>query len=304
MLSCDSALNPQFIVADYEVDDLASDRTSAGARVTVAATKALRVGATALRDGDGTTTLGAVDAKLLLGHNTEIRAGVAGSRTARQTSAAWLVEAEHHDARFDLLAYARQLGGGYGVAEQNVAERGRRKIGLDGRVRLTDRLSLAGSAWSDTDLLGIASRRAGKVTAEYRGTLSDLRLRVTHADDHVTAGNARSTLLEAGATRRLWDGKLELDAATAVALGSAASVDFPARHHVGARLQVSPAVTLTGVYEIATGKAVDARAARIGFDVKPWAGARLTSALGQQDLAGNGAEYGHRAYAAYALAQS
>ena len=40
--------------------------------------------------------------------------------------------------------------------------------------------------------------------------------------------------------------------------------------------------------------------ARVGFDVKPWAGARLVSAVASQDIV----EYGRRAYAAYGLAQS
>ena len=299
VLSRDSGLNPQFIVAEYEVDVLGGDRTSAGARATATlAGGTLRLGATAIRH-EGQTSLGALDARFRVGADTEVRAEVAASH-AGSTDAAWLVEAEHHDARFDVLAYARQLDRTYGVAEQNVAERGRRKIGVDGRVRLSDRLSLSGSAWTDSDLTGPASRRAAKVEATYRGTLSDIRLGATYAADHTAAGDFSSTLLEAGATRRFWDGRLELDAATSVALGSAKSVDFPARHRVGARLQVTPDVALTGTYELATGDAVDARTARVGFDVKPWAGARLTSAVASQDIV----EQGRRAYAAYGLAQS
>ena len=59
-------------------------------------------------------------------------------------------------------------------------------------------------------------------------------------------------------------------------------------------------MTLVGAYEIASGESVDARTARIGFDLKPWAGARLTTSLGDQRIQ----EYGQRAFAAYGLAQS
>ncbi|HEU0045670.1 hypothetical protein [Sphingomonas sp.] len=299
VLSRSSELDPQFIVVEYEVDTLAGDKISAGARATLT-TGRVRIGATAIRDGDNATALGAADLRVQLGANTVARGEVGVSRTAGKFSAAWTAELEHHDARFDVLAYARQLDVDYGVAEQNRAERGRRKIGVDARLRLSDRLSLSTSLWTDSDLTGPASRRAAKIEAAYRTNLSELRLGLTHADDHTASGDHRSTLLEAGATRRLFDGRLELDASTAVALGDAESIDFPARHRLGARVKVTPDVTLTGTYELAAGDAIDAHTFRVGFDVKPWAGARLVSALASQDIS----EYGRRAYAAYGLAQS
>ena len=299
VLSRSSGLDPQFIVVDYEVDTLAGDKISAGARATLT-TGRVRLGGTAIRDGDSATEIGAADVRVQLGANTEARGEVGVSRNAGKFSAAWTAELEHHDARLDILAYARQLDKDYGVAEQNRAERGRRKIGVDARLRLSDRLSLSTSLWTDSDLTGPASRRAAKVEAAYRTALSELRVGLTHADDHTASGDHRSTLIEAGATRRLFDGRLELDASTAIALGDTQSIDFPARHRVGARIKVTPDVTLTGVYELASGDAIDARTFRVGFDMKPWAGARLVSALASQDIA----EYGRRAYAAYGLAQS
>ena len=303
VLSRSGDLDPTFIVADYEVDATAGDRVSAGARATWTIGGA-RLGATVVRDGDAGTNLAAVDARVRLSDTTELRAEAGGSRAGGRFGAAWTAELEHHDARLDVLAYARQLDGGFGLAEQNAAERGRRKIGVDARARLSERLSLVASLWSDTDLSGVASRRAAKIELRHRSAASELRAGVTWADDRTASGGHRSTLLELGATRRLWDGRLELDASSAVALGTernaAASVDFPARHRLGARLQLSPDVALTGVYELAAGGGVDARTMRLGFDVKPWAGARLTSAVASQDIA----EYGRRAFAAYGLAQS
>ena len=82
--------------------------------------------------------------------------------------------------------------------------------------------------------------------------------------------------------------------------GKSESIDFPARHKLGARLAVTDDVTLVGAYEIADGDTIDARTARIGFDLKPWTGGRLTSSVNQQDID----EYGPRTFAAYGLAQS
>ncbi|UVO51293.1 hypothetical protein M0208_12515 [Sphingomonas sp. SUN019] len=303
VLTRTSALDPQFIIVDYELYAAAGGAVSGGARATWSSKdRALRIGATVLSDAgeDRRTSIAAADVRLRVGAGTEVRAEIAASRARGATDAAWLVEAEHHDARVDLLAYARQQDAAYGVAQQNAAERGRRKMGVDARVRITDALSASGSAWIDDDLSGDAQRRAVRARAEYRHGSTNLRLGVVHAEDRTTEATNTSTLLEAGASRAVLDGRVTLDASTSIALGSADSADFPAQHRVGARFAVTPDVTLIGGYEIASGGAVDARTARIGFDVKPWNGARLTSSVGDQQIA----EYGRRAFAAYGLAQS
>lgn len=304
VLSRTSALDPQFVVVDYEVEPTArADRTNAGARVSWRSGERVRIGATVLSDaGDaGRTELAAVDAKVRLSQRTEARAEAAVSRNQGETAAAWQAELEHHDAGFDVLAYVRQQDAGFGVAQQNAAERGRRKLGVDARVRLNDSLSLVASGWTDRDLSGPASRNAAKAQLEYRDGATQLRAGLTYAADHTIAGRtATSTLIEASGTRQLFDNRLELEAATSIALDQAESVDFPAQHRLGARYRFSHGVALVGAYEIAEGETVSARTARIGFDLKPWAGARLTSSVADQALG----EYGRRAFAAYGLAQS
>lgn len=304
VLSRSGDLDPQFIVVDYEVDSRAGNVTNAGGRGSwTSADGKVRVGASLISDSDdaGRTTIGALDARVRIGVATEVRAEIAASRTALATTTGWLVEAEHHGASLDLLAYARALDPGYGLSQQNAAERGRRKIGADARLRLTERLSVVGSAWHDASLTADGSRRAARLRIEHRGSQNDVRLGVTYADDTLIDGqSARSTVVEAGATRRLFDNRLELDAATAFALGDAASIDVPARHRLGARYTLRQGVILAGTYEIARGTYVDARTARFGIDVTPWAGTRLSAALADQGIG----ESGHRAYAAYGLSQS
>ena len=94
--------------------------------------------------------------------------------------------------------------------------------------------------------------------------------------------------------------KLELSAATSFAIGKAASVDLPERHRFSARYAVTPDVKLVGTYEIANGENIDARTARVGVEVSPWSGARITTALARQDIA----EAGRRSFAALGLSQS
>ena len=313
ILSRSSDLNPQFIVIDYEVDGIGQRVVNAGARVTWNnKAKTLTLGASALHDETdiGRTNLGGVDVRYSPNAQTEIRAELAHSvtlATAGSTPAvsggatAWLVEAEHHGRLYDLLAYAREQQAGFGVGQLNGGENGTRKVGADGRLRLGSRLSLIGSAWNEAYLETDSRRQAGKATIEYRGASTDLRAGLQYADDQLTDGtSARSTTAQIGATRRMLDNRVEIDGQTEIALDKTESIDFPARHRLGARFAITPDVALVGSYEIARGKTIDADTARIGFDIKPWAGARLTAAANQQTIA----EYGPRSFASYGLAQS
>ena len=59
-------------------------------------------------------------------------------------------------------------------------------------------------------------------------------------------------------------------------------------------------MALIGSYEVARGSTIRADTVRLGFDVKPWAGARLVATANRQNIS----EYGPRSFADYGLAQS
>jgi len=166
---------------------------------------------------------------------------------------------------------------------------------------VSEHISVSASGWVE-DYLGTDARRiAGKALVEYKGRTLSARAGLVFADDRLQDGRtARSTLLQLGATKRLLSNKLELDAQTEIPLGQAGSVDFPAQHRFTARYTVKTGFQLVGAYEIAKGKNIDARTARIGFDIQPWAGAKIALTANQQDIA----EYGPRSFAAFGLSQS
>lgn len=305
VLSRDAALNPTFIVAEYELEGGdAGKLVVAGRAATSLAHGRVELGATGIRDETvGNATVAGIDAKVRVDRATQLRLeAAAGGRGGLGAGNAWLVEAEHHGRALDLLGYVRSQDAGFGVGQQNLVEAGTRKLGLDGHVQLTDTLGITGTAWVQDQLDTAGRRIAADVRMEYRRMTGTLFLGGQLADDTGVDGQDRqSRLLTAGGTRTLLGGKLDLSGQTQLALGGRNdSVDFPVRDQLTAGYRVVPGIRLLAGYEIAHGDAFTARTARIGFDVAPWTGAKLTSTLNQQAIGENG----RRTFAQYGLAQS
>lgn len=307
VLSRDEALNPQFVVIEYELDEtVRGGAVNAGIRTDyTAANGQLRVGATALTDtsvnGGTRTGMGAIDVRARIGNVTELRAEAGMSLNAGKGSAAWLTEVEHHAGAADVLAYARYAERDFGMGQTSAAERGRRKFGVDARYQVSEALSLNASAWDDASLTDGARHSAVQLGALYRNRLTDARIGIATMRD--TAGDsskASSTVLEAGATRRLLGNRLEIGAASSIALDKADAVDLPQRHRLSMRYSVNQNLRLVGTYEIAKGSQQDTRTLRAGIELTPWQGGRITSGFGQQQ----GADTGKRSFAAFGMAQS
>ncbi len=172
VLSRSSDLDPQFIVAEYEVDGIGQRVLNAGGRVSYQSNdEKLRVGATFIHDEESNakTNMGGVDARYRPNIDTEVRAELAvsdakaqngGTAAASGSAKAWLIEAEHHSSNADFLAYVRERESGFGAGQLNRREDGTRKFGVDARLRAARTLALTGSAWQEDYLDGGARRRA------------------------------------------------------------------------------------------------------------------------------------------------
>ncbi len=314
ILSRSSSLDPQFIIAEYEVDGIGQRVNNAGGRVKwQSADEAVRIAATAIHDetdSDKTNLVGA-DIRYRPAVGTELRVEFAATHgEARNGSgiadaggaSALLLEAEHHGEKVDVLAYFRRQTAKFGLGQNNGAETGTEKFGLDARYRLSEALTVSALGYQEDFLQTGARRRAGTAEIEYRSNSTTLRAGLIHADDKLADGSTnQSTLVKLGGAQKFFGGKLELDAQSEFAIsGKDESIDFPARHKFGARYAIRPDIQLIGSYEIAKGDTINARTARIGFDLAPWAGGRIIASANNQEIT----EYGPRTFAAYGLAQS
>ncbi|PZU09912.1 MAG: hypothetical protein DI605_09295 [Sphingomonas sp.] len=308
ILTRDANLNPIIIVVDYETYGSGKKLVAGGRAALKLAGDKVELGATALRDETvSAATVLAIDGKARIGRVAELRAEAAtGGRAGLDAGRAWLVEAEHHSRALDLLGYARQQDLGFGLGQQNLVEAGTRKLGLDGRLRLGERLSVTGTAWHQEQLETGSTRTAFDTRLELRRPKGTIFIGAQLAADQGMDGKDRaSRLLTLGGTQAVLDGKLTLAGQTQFAPGGdKASVDFPIRHQLTLAYAVRPAIRLLGGYEIAQGQAFTAHTKRIGFDLSPWAGAKLMSTVNQQGVGGGIGENGQRTFAQYGLNQS
>src|SRR5690606_29611021 len=120
--SRDFDFNPIWIVVEYETLGAADEYTNAGGRIGVRLMEdRLQAGITVVRDEDmeSLNDLAGVDARFMLAPGDELRAEYAESRTQagenRSRGQAWLLQWQHRGASYDLLAYARRSGAGFGL---------------------------------------------------------------------------------------------------------------------------------------------------------------------------------------------
>ena len=309
LLSRDASLNPQYAVIDYDIDPTLGGANSFVGAVRADYTtrnKALRVGTTLITD---TTTQGATtgrsreaaaDIKLRISSTTELRAEGGISTLAGVVSRAWMVEQEHHDKMLDVLAYARSADQAFGVGQTGDTQLGHRRIGVDARKKLGDKLALSASLWLDDSLSTIDNRKQASFKLQYRDKDTQASIGATTMSENDALGSGNSTTIDASVTQKLMHNRLELTAAVAAPMGTAEAASLPGSLTVGARYAINSHTRIVGSYELADSPAISTRTGRIGLDAQPWRGGHLTAGLGDQDIVENT----QRTFAAFGLSQS
>ncbi|MFK8016162.1 MAG: OmpA family protein [Gammaproteobacteria bacterium] len=304
--SRDRELNPIYIVADYESRDVQDTSLTAGGRVSLKLGERMVLGASALREGvsgaDG--DLYAVDARIALGDVTELRAEIARSDTQqnglRTRGDGYLVTLNHQGPRVDGQAYARQQEAGFGLGQQRGTEAGTRKYGMDGRLRLSKRLSLESEIFRQRSLTTDAVRDVAQAQVRYQAGRGSVAVGMRYAGDRLEDGERRrSRQAFTQLSAKAFDDRVTLRASHDQDLdGGAQNNDYPARTTLGADLKLHAKADVFIEHEMASGTDLDADTTRVGVRATPWERARINASVNRAIR-----EYGPRVFANVGLVQ-
>ncbi len=301
--SRDPDFNPVFIIVEYETQGSTAEDTTAGGRAAVKLGQ-VEVGATLLREGAqaGDRALAGMDLRWQAGEFTEVRAEVAGSESDFDASGeradAYLAEITHVSGRLDGRAYLREQEEGFGLGQQLATESGTRKMGLDGRLAVTEHVALQAEAYRQEHLAQSSQRELASAELRYEDELKGAGVGVRHVSDEVGGETQVSEQAFAQASIDLLQERLRLRASSDFALSADDSVDFPSRSVIGADWRLTPDAMLFGEYEHATGGSIASDMTRFGVKAMPWNRAQIQSSLSQEQT-----EYGPRTFANLGLTQ-
>ena len=304
--SRDDNFNPIMIVVDYEAGDSRDAAVNYGGRGTFQAGEAIAVGASYIHEGASGATgdLTAIDATVKLGQ-TQLRAEAA--RSEAETGAgttvdgkAYLVEVSHHGKDLDGRVYVREQESGFGLRQQRASEAGSRKVGSDGRYRLSDKFTLSGELSRQIMLDSEAERDLGQVEIKYSAQDYSLFAGLRQSTDRTATGEIdRSTQLLLGGsqqlTRRL---NLRLSHDQSI-FNEDDSADYPTRTLLGADYLLTEKVSIFVEQEFTTSDAQETDMTRAGLKASPWSGAQMQSTIQRQ-----GSEDGSRVFATTGLKQT
>ena len=285
--SRDGNFNPTYIVAEYESADPSDQRATLGGRGSYKPAKGVEVGATLVHDGTvgASGNLQGLDATYQLNDKTRLRveaAATTGNNAGVSTSGdAWLGEVTHHEEQWDAKAYLREQGGEFGMGQQAASESATRKMGVDGRYKLTDATQLIGQAYQQENLStgqqnsvleGRIDNRISDALSAYYGART--------AQDRIDAGNTQSNQLLGGTAYTMLDKRLTLHATAEVSGGTAGSSAMPDRLILGSDYKVTEQSKVFAEQEFARGEQISANTTRVGVRTQPWIGNEMSASVG------------------------
>ncbi|HEV7693408.1 MAG TPA: hypothetical protein VGO52_21420 [Hyphomonadaceae bacterium] len=299
VLSKDADFNPIYIVADYETFGAASSDLTAGGRASAKLFNGkVKLGLTAVSEetSGNTRQFSGVDAVVQLNEQSTLRVEAANS----DAGGAFVAELQHGSETSELLAYYRQQAEGFGLGQGPSGQGGTYKTGIDVRQKFGKEVSVAGTAYYEGSLKDQSERTYGDVRLERRDEGRTVFGGVRLIDETGATGVTKTTTaMIAGATQALLDNKLEVSVSTDIKIAGDDNDTYPGRVRLGARYQVMDGVRLVGSHEFSLGD-TGAETSQVGFEVEPWAGARLASTLNQTSIR----ELGARTFAQFGMSQS
>ena len=303
--SRDLEFNPVFIVVEYESETSADAELIAGGRIS-AGSDTLEVGATYITDETrgAESELSGVDLRWQVNPKTLVRAEYASTDSVQggtsRSGTASKIEIEHNSEVADVRAYIREVEDDFGLGFQSASDSGVRRLGIEGKGKLSESLTLQGEAAWQQKLSTEDIRNLARASLRYDREGFDATIGMTRAEDKFEDGDRRvSDLAEFGISQRFFDNRVRLRVSGSTALGDAAeNADYPDTIVVGADIKVRKNVELVTEYETASGENIDASMTRVGLRASPWRRAELMSSVTNEVT-----EFGPRLFANVGLVQ-
>ncbi|MGI9203986.1 MAG: OmpA family protein [Woeseiaceae bacterium] len=301
----DQAFNPIFIVVEYESESNANEDIIAGGRASLrTADDNLEVGASHINEGQqgAEADLTGFDLRWQINTATLLKAEVATSNRLENgvdiSGDATSLELEHQGEKLDMIAYVKEIDDGFGLGQQNAAEKGIRKVGLDGRAQLTERFYFDGAASWQQNLLTEAIRNTARAQLRFEDNGFTVSTGIVHAADEFSDGEtSTSDIAEIALSKKV--GKFTLRGTGSFELSDTAqNVDFPTTMVFGADYRIRQGVELFAEHEEASGPLLETSMTRLGVKAAPWNRAQINSSVTTEST-----EFGPRLFSNVGLIQ-
>ncbi len=305
--SRDLDFNPVYIIVEYESIAASADDVIAGGRVSArTADDKLEFGLTHINDqtqgAEGDLT--GVDMRWQINDATLLKAEVAESNSTlagvQRSGSAHSVTLEHNSENLDVRAFIREIDDNFGLGYQSAAEQGFRRLGIDARARIGERIYLEGEAGWQQNLQTEDIRNVARAKLRYEMNAFNASVGVSHAEDKFDDGDTRtSDLAEFNLSKKIFDGKFNLRAGGSTKINrEAENLDYPTRVVLGADYRVRTGIDLIAEYEDARGRDIKATMTRLGIRATPWSRAQINTSLTNEI-----SEFGPRLFANVGLIQ-
>ncbi|MDH3532655.1 MAG: OmpA family protein, partial [Gammaproteobacteria bacterium] len=198
--SRDLNFNPVYIVVEYESVSTAGEDVVAGGRLSAkSAGSNVEIGVTHINDdtAGAEADLTGVDLRWQVNAQTLVTAEYAQSNATiagvAQDGVAHSVELEHNGENVDVRAYIREVGDGFGLGYQSAADKGFRRLAVEARGSVSERLTVDGEAGWQQNLVTGDIRNLARAQLRYDWSSFSASLGLTHAEDQFENGARRSS---------------------------------------------------------------------------------------------------------------
>ncbi|MCZ6618563.1 MAG: OmpA family protein [Gammaproteobacteria bacterium] len=305
--SRDASFNPIFIVVEYESNAAANKDVIAGGRASLRNDRdTLEVGISHIDEGQQgvEADLSGIDFRWRATDTTLVKAEFA--RTNRtvagveQQADAYLVSVEHRGERSDVRAYVKKVEQNFGLGHQSAAESGVKDAGVDGRLRITEQITLEGEAAKQHNLQTGTDRTVARALVRFENGRFTASTGIAYAEDEFSDGETRtSEFVEYAVGQRMLDGKITLRANGSTSVGKETeNSDYPTRLVLGADYHLMEGVDLFAEWEDSSSQDIDATMTRAGVRASPWSRAQINTSVTNQST-----EFGPRVFANVGLVQ-